>query len=229
VSRAVYNRVKKYTDRFTSRAQKGFTKNRYIQEVLLNVMQNIFFCQNENINGAIVSIDFKKAFDTIFHGFIRDAYRFLGLGREMLNIFDTLGTNRTACIILEDGKISRRFKLNTGRPQGEILSPVQFNVGEQILLFRVELDPAVASVYQHMLVPCSYFIPDPNLVNIDYRFESGGETNKTDCFADDANVTTVLEPGNIRALKNILDEFGNMSGLRCNYEKSFILPTNPNI
>jgi exonuclease III len=229
VSRAVYNRVKKFTDRFTSRAQKGFTKNRYIQEVLINVMQNISFCQNENINGAIVSIDFKKAFDTVYHGFIRDAYRFLGLGQEMLNIFDTLGTNRTACIILENGKVSKRFNLNTGRPQGEILSPVQFNVGEQILLFRIELDPAVSSVYQHMLVPRSHFVPDPDLLPVDFRFESGGETNKTDCFADDANVTTTLEPENIRALKNILDEFGNLSGLQCNYDKSFILPTNPNI
>jgi exonuclease III len=229
ISRAVYNRVKKYTDRFTSRAQKGFTKNRYIQEVLLNVMQNIFYCKTENISGAIVSVDFQKAFDTIYHGFIRECYKFFGMGEIMLKIFDTLGTNRTACIMLDNGRISRRFVLGTGRPQGEILSPVQFNVGEQILLLRIELDPAVASVYQHMLVPRNNFAIDPELLPLDYRFESSAETNKTDCFADDGNVTTLLNTGSIGALKNILDGFGLMSGLICNFEKSFILPTNPHI
>jgi hypothetical protein len=46
----------------------------------------------------------------------------------MLKIFDTLGTSRTACILLDNGKVSCTFKLGTGRPQGEIISPDQFNM-----------------------------------------------------------------------------------------------------
>jgi Reverse transcriptase (RNA-dependent DNA polymerase) len=225
ISRAINNRVKKFTDRFTSRAQKGFTKNRYIQEVLLNVLQNIYFCRNNNIDGAIVSIDFRKAFDTIYHDFIRDCYRFLGVGENMIKIFDTLGTNRTASIILCGGKISRPFQLGTGRPQGEILSPGQFNVGEQMLLFRIELDPAVASVYQHMMVPRSFFVPDPESIPINYRHESCAETDKADCFADDASGSTILEQNNMHNFKGILDELSVISGLQCNYEKTFVMPT----
>jgi Reverse transcriptase (RNA-dependent DNA polymerase) len=66
VSRAVNNRLKKVSDKFTSRAQKGFTKSRYIQEVILNITNSISFCRENNISGCIVSIDLAKAFDTIY-------------------------------------------------------------------------------------------------------------------------------------------------------------------
>jgi hypothetical protein len=49
ISRAVNNRLKKVINRFTSRAQKGFTNHRYIQEVLINVCETINHC---NINGV---------------------------------------------------------------------------------------------------------------------------------------------------------------------------------
>jgi hypothetical protein len=41
ISRAVNNRLKSVINRFTSRAQKGFTNHRYIQEVLINVCETI--------------------------------------------------------------------------------------------------------------------------------------------------------------------------------------------
>jgi hypothetical protein len=98
-------------------------------------------------------------------------------------------------------------------------------VGEQILLFRIELDPAVASVYQHLLVPRNFFISDPENLSTNYKNESNGETTMLDCFADDGNVTTILDRDNIARLRSILDAFGIMSGLTCNYGKSFILST----
>jgi hypothetical protein len=66
---------------------------------------------------------------------------------------------------------------------------------------------------------------DPENLSVDYKNESNGETNKLDCFADDGNVTTILDRENITRLRSILDAFGTMSGLTCNYDKSFILPT----
>ena len=43
ISRAVNNRLKLVINRFTSRAQKGFTNHRYIQEVLINVAEKIAY------------------------------------------------------------------------------------------------------------------------------------------------------------------------------------------
>ncbi len=67
ISRAVNNRLKSVINRFMSRAQKGFTNHRYIQEVLLNVCETISHCQVGGVGGALLSIDQTRAFDAISH------------------------------------------------------------------------------------------------------------------------------------------------------------------
>ena len=47
LSCALNNRLKTTTDRITSRAQKGFTSSRYLQEVLINVIEFIGHCNSE--------------------------------------------------------------------------------------------------------------------------------------------------------------------------------------
>jgi hypothetical protein len=107
------------------------------------------------------------------------------------------------------------------------LATLQFNTGEQMLIFRLELDPQFASVFQHMLVPRNFFPPEPDLLPQNFREESNGETDKVDCFADDATGSTLMERNNLVNFKNILDNFGLISGLKCNFEKTFIMSTNP--
>ena len=84
VSRAVNNRLKSVVNRFTSRAQKGFTKHRYIQEVLINVCETIRFCDTNNIGAALVSVDQSRAFDTISHKYMAEVYKnFLALENNL--------------------------------------------------------------------------------------------------------------------------------------------------
>jgi hypothetical protein len=61
LSRALNNRLKLVVDRVTSRAQKGFTNSRYLQEVLINVIDCIGYVKKNNLGGAVVSIDMSKA------------------------------------------------------------------------------------------------------------------------------------------------------------------------
>ncbi len=37
--------------------------------------------------------------------------------------------------------------------KGDGLSPLQYNMGEEITLLKIELDPRVSSVYNHLLAP----------------------------------------------------------------------------
>jgi len=117
VSRAVNNRLKSVINRFTSRAQKGFTNHRYIQEVLINVAEKIAYCKNNNIEGVLLSIDQSRAFDTISHKYMTEVFCFFGFGVNFIQILNTIGTNRSAAIIFEDGTLSRNFNLETGRTQ----------------------------------------------------------------------------------------------------------------
>ena len=55
VSRALNNRLKKMIGFIFSRSQKGFTSDRHIQEVLINVIKMIAHCKSNNIPGSLVS------------------------------------------------------------------------------------------------------------------------------------------------------------------------------
>jgi hypothetical protein len=67
-------------------------------------------CNNNNISAAIVSIDQAKAFDTIWHGFVRAPFKFFGVGDFFLDMLDTLGTNRQAQLLyFQRGKILISF------------------------------------------------------------------------------------------------------------------------
>ena len=224
ISRAINNRLKKFADRFCSRAQKGYTSARHIQEVLINVLENIAFCKSNNVPGAVVAVDISKAFDTVLHSFMNEAYRFFGVGNTFISMMETLGSGRNACIIFEDNSTSKNFPLGTGRPQGDNTSPLQFNACEQILIFRIELDPRISSIFNHFFVPRPALVHavDPNICR-NFRNESQMETSKADVLADDTTTCTVLEFESLSTLKNILSEFGRFSGLKCNVEKSSIL------
>ena len=233
ISRALNNRLSTVMDKITSRAQKGFTSSRFLQEVLINVIECIANCKVNKTNAAIVAIDMAKAFDTLSHGFLSECYKFFGLGDYFINMIETVGRNRTASIILDSGELSPAFNLETGRPQGEILSPNTYNIPNQILLFRIELDKNVASVFQHMLGPSRAFALPKNDLPTNQFFinESNRETDKVEGFADDTTGITICEEKNLLGIKNILCEFAAISGLHANYDKTQIMPIgeNPNI
>jgi hypothetical protein len=129
ISRALNNRLKKTRDFTMSRAQKGFTSERYIQEVLIKVIENIAHCKKNYISACILSIDQSKAFDSVSHLYMREVYQFFGFGSNFIRIIETLCNNRTACITFDDGTLSEPFDLGRGEAQGNTPSPVLYNMG----------------------------------------------------------------------------------------------------
>jgi hypothetical protein len=104
-------------------------------------------------------------------------------------------------------------------------------MGEQILLLKIELDPRVASVYQHHNLPnfTMDLVPDPKLkgkdlmYNTHFEVESGRCTDKADSFADDNSTATVATEESLGNLKNFVDDFAVFSGLHSNAEKTTLL------
>jgi hypothetical protein len=233
ISRALNNRLKQVTGFIFSRAQKGFTSDRHIQEVLMNVIEMIAHCNRNGIPGAILSIDQAKAFDSVSHKYMRQVYRFFGFGPNFIRLLETLGNDRTACIAFEDGTYSADFELKCGRAQGNTSSPTEYNMGQQILLFKIELCPEIKSLYQSHFIsrpiaqaPVEHFFPPPPGHDRDdprFRNESSFETAKCDGFADDNTAGTLFEFESLNALKITLELFAGFSGLRCNTDKTVIM------
>jgi hypothetical protein len=65
ISKAVNRRLDGVIDKVTSLNQKAYNKNRYIQEALISTINTIRHCEVNGIKGAILSIDQKKAFDSV--------------------------------------------------------------------------------------------------------------------------------------------------------------------
>ncbi len=175
-----------------------------------------------------------KAFDSISHRYMIEAYKFFGMGNAFINVLTTLGSGRNACISFDDGSISPPFDLERGRTQGNGPSPCEYNIGQQILLLKIELCPEIASVYNHLQVPRTvlgtYRVPHPSINeaiefenNPRFGAESNCATDKAEGFADDTSVATLFEHDSLLALKNVLVHFASFSGLRCNMEKTAIL------
>jgi hypothetical protein len=228
------NRLKKATGYIFSRAQKGFTSDRHIQVVLINVAEMISHCKTNDIPGAILSIDQAKAFDSISHKYMREVYKFFGFGPNFTKLLETLGNNRTVCIAFEDGSFSVPFDLECGRAQGNTSSPTEYNMGQQILLFKIEHCPEIRSLYQNHFITRplkmpeianSFEPPPPATDTLDPKFrnECGFETSKCDGFADDNTAGTIFEFASLSTLKRVLDDFALFSGLRCNSEKTVLM------
>jgi hypothetical protein len=159
-----------------------------------------------------------------------EVYKFFGFGENFINVMDTIGTGRTAAILFEDGEISQNFDLETGRPQGDGPSPLQYNMGEEIVLLKIELDPQVASVFQHQLLPkfAMDLVPDPRRRGVDSSYnthlsqESNRETDKADGFADDNSTATLANFESLNELKKISTDFAKFSGLQCNVDRQHL-------
>jgi hypothetical protein len=199
----------------------------------------IAHCREYNIPGAILSIDQSKAFDSVSHLYMHSVYEFLGFGPQFIRLLETLGNNRTACIAFEDGSHSAEIALECGRAQGNTSSPVEYNMAEQIVLFKIELCPDVRSVYVNQFIARPY-LPYPvqqpeiehlaaDMANPDFRNECGFQTSKSDSFADDNSTGTLLEHDSLQALKTILMDFAEISGLKCNTEKTVLMPIGPRV
>jgi hypothetical protein len=54
--------------------------------------------------------------------------------------------------------------------------------------------------------------------------ESLGETSKNESLADDNTTMMEFTENNLRNLRRILEDFGAISGLKCNYDKTVVMP-----
>jgi hypothetical protein len=170
---------------------------------------------NKN-RGALLSLDIRKAFDTISHDFINQAFRFFNFGENFIKWINLIGTNRRACIILESGMYSKYFDLERGNAQGDTTSPYIFNIGYQILLLKLNFDLQIAGLIATPDVP-------PDLLRLAPDQQVGNYPRKVFAFADDGNLLTKMDFNSLSRVKTILKKFGDLSGLECNVEKTILM------
>jgi hypothetical protein len=113
--------------------------------------------------------------------------------------------------------------LEQSRAQGDNILPNTFNFADQILIWKIEPDLQIAGVWQNFQIPQEVNINDTSF----FACESNRETCKNESMADDNTTLALMTTGNLARLRTILDDFGDIGGLRCNYDKTCILKVGP--
>ena len=191
-------RLKKVLPQIIHSDQKGYVKNRYIGFNIRQIQDIIDHSEKFNIEGAILFLDFAKAFDSLEWVFMRETLQKFGFKKQFIRWINTMYSDITGCII-NNGSISNPFRIHRGIRQGCPLSALVFVLAVEMLACRVRSD-------QH-------------LKGYQIKLDGKNCSIKICQLADDTTLFLKSKEEISRAM-NIIEIFGTFSGLKLNRTKT---------
>jgi hypothetical protein len=189
-------------NKLTPCAQKGYANGRYCQEVLIGIIDTIETCKVNKTKGGLLSLDIQKAFDSQSHSYLQNIFKFYNFGPNISRWLTLLSTKRAARIIINSNISTEVFELERGNAQGDTISPFLFNLGYQILIFKLEYDLQIAGLTER--VDLGPDLP-PLLPHVSQVLP------KVYAMADDATVLVRMERESLLRIRNILGDFELLS------------------
>ena len=157
----------------------------------------IHYSNDNNIHGAVLSLDWSKAYDRVDHNFLYRALRKLGFNDRFIDIIKIFTSNLESTVQL-NGNLIETFSIGRGIRQGCPLSMMLY------VLFKEAL---------YCYIKSKNSIKGPHLPN-GYSFKILGFADDTNLFLRDNN--SILEA------MNILYKFEKATGAKLNREKTKI-------
>lgn len=146
---------------------------------------------------------FEKAFDKIEHEVILNVLHHKGFSSKWIRCILSSGTSS----VLLNGIPGKPFKCKRGVRQGDPLSPLLFVLAADLLQSIVN-DVAANNILSHPLGQ-----------------DFGGDYPIVQ-YVDDTLLVLPADATQLLALKNLLLQFASSTGLKVNFDKSFIVPIN---
>ena len=199
IAKILANRLQKVLPLIISPDQQGFIKNRFIGNNIRLIQDIIEYVESLNMEGVVLFLDFKKAFDTVEWSFLFEVLAKFGFKHNFISWVKILYTNICSSVI-NNGWRSNFFRVSRGLRQGCPLSALLFLIVAEILSTAIRMSQVVKGI------PIKV---ENNVI----------KHIKITQLADD----TTLFLKNIHEISfsiKIIDEFGKHSGLILNKNKT---------
>ena len=199
-TKVLADRVKQVIPTLIHTDQNGFVKNRFLGNNVLDVYSLIALAEesDDDENYALLALDIEKAFDSVNWQFLRTTLWGFGFPKEFIN-FVTLTHQRAFVQILNNGHLSDSIVLQQGLAQGCGLSPYLFILAIEGLANTIRGDSRIPGI------------------------PVGVESKKVAQVADDSLLSFIGSSSTILRIRNVLDHFSLVSGLKLNYDKSTLI------
>ena len=193
-AKVLANRMSKVIDKLVFRDQTGAIKGRYIGENLRTIADVINYGSEDDIEGILMALDFKNAYNTVEYSFLAAVLRRANFGPEFIQWITLLHTDMEVAVS-NNGFTSSWLNVSRGLQQGSPTSGLLFALVVEIVAVKVRENR-----------------------NIHGIVISGCEVKLTQ-YCDDMTVFVASEQdGNI--VLDTITGFGAASGLELNRQKS---------
>jgi len=172
----------------------GFIKGRYIGENIRLIIDAIEYTKAHKIPGILVSLDFRKAFDSLEWPFMMRTLDAFNFGTSIKKRVSTFCKNIESAS-LNNGFLTKWFRPSRGVRQGCPLSPYLFILSAKIMADKLRQEPSIKGI--EILgneLKLSQYVHDTNF-----------------SCADLASVEKALE---------VVKNFGILAGLKLNRKKT---------
>jgi hypothetical protein len=210
ITKALSIKMAAVLDQIISKSQTAYVPGRSVAD---NLRMNFYYktyCENNDISSALISLDAKKAFDSVDHDYIVQTLSAYGFGPKFKQIFKTL-YNKITSRILINGFFSDSINIDRGVKQGDALS---------CAIFIICIDPLLRNINKNKKIE-------------QISITRGGKVHKVDhkgaAYADDISV---ICKNNATSVQQIFKEYERLtvkSGLELNADKTEILILNSNV
>jgi len=202
VTKILANRLAGRLDEMVSSNQSAFIKKRFIQDNFMMVQQTDKFLHSQKQPRILLKLDITKAFDSVSWAFLLEVLRKLGFDSRWCDMICVL-LSSSSTQVLFNGILGEGILHREGLRQGDSLSPMLF-----ILVMDVLNQMFTRASEVGLLQPLS----------------SRPIQHRISLYADDVAIFLQPNAADINLSLQLLDLFGEASGLRTNVQKSNVLP-----
>ena len=197
-TKVLSNRLRPRLAKLVSCNQSAFIKGRNLHDNFMLVRQLARKINKRKESGLLLKLDISRAFDTLSWAFLFEVLRKMGFPEEFLSwLAICMCTASTK--VLVNGVLGQKISQVRGLRQGDPLSPQLFVLAMETftLLF-------LRATESRLLQPIGNSTP----------------VQRVSIYADDVVIFLKPEIHDLRAIKGILNWFGQTTGLHVNFQKT---------